>query len=91
MDDEQPDLRAWFDVARPIPRDDLESAIQQMRDAVAAKGGNPHNEVIGEETRLLRRAVRRHNARFVQSPPQKSPIPSIRPMLKSRPRIMGSR
>jgi hypothetical protein len=89
-DDAQPDLTAWFDVSRPIPRDDLERAIQGMRDAVTARGGNPHNEIVAEEIRLLRRASRHHNAQFVQAPPQKSSVPSIRPAIKPpRPRIMG--
>jgi hypothetical protein len=88
--DDQPDLRAWFDLSRPIPKDDLERAIQTMRDAVTAQGGNPYNEIIAEEIRLLRRAARHHNLSFVQAPPTKSLVPSIRPAVKPpRPRIMG--
>lgn len=57
-------LHQWFDLTRPISRDDRELCEDQMALYAYKDGLNPNGPEWRRSVADLRRAVERHNAQF---------------------------
>jgi len=57
-------LEQWFDLSKPIPRDELETAVAQMQVYALKEGLDPNSKGVRAEVEAFRQAALAHNRRL---------------------------
>ena len=65
-------LEQWFDITRPIPKEDADLTEAQMMLYALKDGTDPDCAESKRQYREMRRAVKVHNEKFPQAEPYRS-------------------